>query len=75
MAALDRSSSDHSTFLFLSLPSFMSEKISAARHTVTRLESLKGGGKRPSFTPRHHVARDTGMRPSGPIICESLRRR
>jgi len=39
----------------------MSEKISSARHTVTRGDSLIGAGKRPVLTPCHQVVLQTGM--------------
>ena len=44
----------------------------STRHTVIPFPNFRGAGKRPVFTPAHHVDFDTGIGPSGPRIEEIL---
>jgi hypothetical protein len=45
--------------------------MSSTRHAVVRGPSFTGCGKRPAFTPAHHVDFDTGIGPRGARIEES----
>lgn len=48
--------------------------MSATRHAVVRGPSFTGLGKRPDFTPAHHVDLLTGMGPAGAKMLDIRRK-